>query len=608
MVKVTTAAKEPNAAERFGLAAPFGYLLYVWLATVAFLAVGFIYAVRIGFGNTDSHFLRDQDLPVLALSLLLTAALAFTPAIGAPRVRASMAASPLAWTLGLALLCALAGVFAAPLVFAGYPMSLDEFMAGFNARIFAHGQLMAPIEPAWRPFAYAMQPSLMISTPGYGFWASSYLPVNSALRALAGEAGLQDWVNPLLTAFSVVAVFGVARRLWPDRPSLALIAAGLLASSSQLVVTSMTAYAMPAHLALNLAWLWLFLRGGRIATAATFIVGFLAAGLHQFLFHLLFVAPFVAQLWLDRRWRLAALYTLAYGLIALFWIEYWQLAFRLVGVSAVEAKAAGGGWIAQRVGQILGLVGVESLGAMAQALIRFVTWQNPLTAPLALAGMLAAWRAKGVLRALVLGVLLTIVAMLVLAATPMHGWGYRYLHGLLGSVALLAAWSWARLTDALPADRKAAAGAALALSCAISLAVLAPLRAWQATTYVRPYREASAQVQSAPAQVVLIDNQQSLGFDPGALTRNDPYLANRPKVMMLAAMDEPTLRLLCGRYSVAVFDGANAAAHGIDTEPYPIPATTIRLRSLLGALHCGARLPDESGAGSQALHPRAAGP
>jgi hypothetical protein len=605
---VTTTAKEPSSADRFGLAAPFGYLLYVWLAAVAFLAVGFIYAVRIGFGNTDSHFLRDQDLPVLALSLLLTAALAFVPAIQVPRIRASMAAAPLAWTLGLASLCALAGVFGAPLVFDGYPMSLDKFMADFNARIFAHGQLMAPIGPQWRPFAFAMQPSLMISTPGYGFWASSYLPVNSAVRALAGQASLQDWVNPLFSAFSVVAVFGVARRLWPARPSLALIAAGLLASSSQLIVTSMTAYAMPGHLAFNLAWLWLFLRGGRIATAATLLVGFLAAGLHQFLFHLIFVAPFVAQLWLDRRWRLAALYTLAYALIALFWIEYWQLAFRVVGVSAVQAKAAGGGWVAQRVAQILGLVGVESLGAMAQALIRFATWQNPLAAPLALAGMLAAWRAKGVLRALVLGVLVTLLAMLVLAATPMHGWGYRYLHGLLGSVALLAAWSWARLTDNLSAERKAAAGTALALSCAVSLVVLTPLRAWQASTYVRPYREASAQIQAAPAQVVLVDNQQTLGFDPGVFTRNDPYLANSPKVMMLAAMDEPTLRQLCGRYGVAIFDGANAAAHGIDTEPYPTPAATVRLRALMSTLHCGERLPDESGGGSQPLHPRRAGP
>ena len=103
---------------------------------------------------------------------------------------------------------------------------------------------------------------------------------------------------------------------------------------------------MPAYLAFNLAWLWLFLRGGRLGHGAAIAVGFLAAGLHQVLFHPLFVAPFVWQLWLDRRWRLAAVYTLAYAAICGFWIEFPQLELRWLGeaASAGAPTASAGSW------------------------------------------------------------------------------------------------------------------------------------------------------------------------------------------------------------------------------------------------------------------------
>ena len=90
---------------------------------------------------------------------------------------------------------------------------------------------------------------------------------------------------------------------------------------------------MPAHLAFNLAWLWLFLRGGKAGHAGAIAVGFLATGIHQLIFHPMFVAPFVLQLWLRRRWGLGALYTLAYAAICLFWIEYWPLASWVSGVA-----------------------------------------------------------------------------------------------------------------------------------------------------------------------------------------------------------------------------------------------------------------------------------
>ena len=44
---------------------------------------------------------------------------------------------------------------------------------------------MAPIDPAWRAYATALQPMYMLPLPD-DVWASSYLPVNAAMRARPG--------------------------------------------------------------------------------------------------------------------------------------------------------------------------------------------------------------------------------------------------------------------------------------------------------------------------------------------------------------------------------------------------------------------------------------
>jgi len=587
---VTTDAEPAPAEPRqpFGLAAPFGRLLVAWLALLMVLALPFPFILPTR--GPEFFFLTHQDLPVLPLCLALTVALAFVPAFRAPALAASLGGRPGAWAIGLAGLCGLIGALAAPLVFGGYTLSLDEFMADFDAQIFAHGRLMAPIDAQWRALAPALQPMFLLPVPDGDFWASAYLPVNAAMRAL-GELAHAKWlVNPLLSAFSVAATYGVGRRLWPDRPGLALAAAALLASSPQLIVMSMSAYAMPGHLAFNLAWLWLFLRGGKLGHAGAIGVGFLATGLHQLLFHPLFVAPFILQLLLERRWRLAGLYIGAYALIGGFWLEWWSIELRWLGETPQDAGALGGAWFVERAMDVLGAQRLTNVYAMAQSLVRFVTWQNPVAVPLALLGSVAALREKGAMRSLALGVCLTLFVMLVIMPTQVHGWGYRYAHGLLGSVCLMAAFSWARLTDALPAPRRAAAASAFAVACAVSLAVLTPLRAWQAWSYVRPYAEASAMIQASRAQVVLVDHEGKGGFDPNTLVRNDPFLRRWPKVMAFYDLTEPQLRQLCATRSVAIFDSGNAAAVGIDTVPVIVEPQVRQLRAVLAQLNCGRRM------------------
>jgi hypothetical protein len=572
--------------EQRWLAPPFHALLNTWLGIAASSSIALFYTLNIRRPENTEYFFLRQDLPALFIWIFTIIGLGLFGRTRVSPVDRRVQLEQRTQVFLLSAICLVAGALGQAVIFDGYTLSLDEFLANFDAKIFAHGQWMAPVAPEWRPFTPALQPMYLLPTHG-DFWASSYLPVNAAMRAAASAVGCEGLVNPLLSAFSVVAVWGVGRQLWPDRPALALGAAALLATSPQLIVMSMTAYAMPAHLAFNLAWLWLYLRGGRLGHAGAIATGFVASGIHQLIFHPLFAAPFILQLWLERRWWAALAYTLAYGLITGFWIEYWQVEFKLLGVAAASAPSVGGDWFVKRISDILDSVRLRAIGQMGQSLFRFVTWQNPLTAPLAVLGLGVAVKAKGYLRAMVAGVFITLMAVAILVPSQVHGWGYRYLHGLLGSICLIAAWTWDRLTRSLPAPQKAAAARAFAVACVTSLVVLTPFRAWQAWRYVRPYALASRQIQSATAQVVIVDHWDTPGFDAGTVVRNDPYLSHGPKVMELAFMNRRILRQACERYTVQVFDGRDAAADGIDVDRFKRPPGVARLRALMRTLNCG---------------------
>jgi hypothetical protein len=499
---------------------------------------------------------------------------------------------------GLALLTGAVAIVGAGWVYHDYALSLDEFMARFDAGILGHGAPMAALPLQWRSYGAALQPLFVRFTPDGAFWSSTYLPVNAALRGLAGILGRQDLVSPLLAVVSVVATHGVARRLWPDRRGMAVAAAVLLATSSQFLITAMTTYAMTAHLAFNLVWLWLFLRGGRLGHLGALLVGFLACGLHQLAFHPLFVAPFVLQLWLERRWSAAILYTVAYAGFCLFWINYDGLARLIVeGPGAAAAGGVGGGSGADvngfgaQAAALLGAFDPARIGLMAKNLIRFATWQNPLTPPLLVVGALGALGARGAVRSLVLGLILTTLAVFVILPYQGHGWGYRYLHGLLGSVCLLAVWAWRRLEAPLDPTQRRGARLVFAAVAAISLLVSLPIRALQTHDFVTPYARADQAIRHAPSQVVLVDDRGSM-FTVD-LVRNDPFLRSRPLVFYLAALNEAQIGALCAQNSVSLFDRADAARFGIPIFRYPtVTLATGERRAALKAARCGpGRLP-----------------
>lgn len=529
-------------------------------------------------GNLAVQLFRRQDLAVLLLGAFLLLVLArWRPALP-PLPRRIAPQWPAAAAAMLVLAIAWAGTW---LVFGFYPLTRDELLADFDAAYLARFMLVAPVAAEWQPYAHALMPQFMLPLSASVGWLSAYLPGNAALRAIGSATIGADWVNPILTAVAVAALYRVGRRLWPDRPRLALLPVLLLASSAQFLTMAMTAYAMSAHLAFNLIWLACFLRNDRRGDVGAIAAGFVATGLHQLLFHPLFALPFLVALWFSGGRRRAALYVAAYLLIGLFWASYWQIA--LAGAGAAAEQGPGGlSYLFARLLAQLAAIDWSALMLTMLNLARFLAWQNILVLPLALLAWPAIRRGEGVARPLAAGIVLAVLAMLILLPWQGHGWGYRYLHGLLGSLCLLAGYGWKSLAQ--PADERRRLGM-LAIGTAASLLVILPLHLKQARDFVAPYRTAYAALARAPADVVLVDGTGLLYAED--LVRNAPDLSNRPKIMDLQSLTGPQIAALCRRHRVARFGAAEARSFGI---PATGPRVSARGR-LLDRLSCGAPVP-----------------
>ena len=149
---------------------------------------------------------------------------------------------------------------------------------------------------------------------------SGYLPVNAMLR-LALKLANPVWFNPLL-ALAGGWLLDIARREFGQNDRACWVVLIIYGLSAQMLVTAMTPYSVTAHMALNLIWLAMFLRGGKLGHTVAIVVGFLAVGLHQLVFHPVFVAPVLLWRLRQGQWRIVLLYAAAYAAILAWWAAY----------------------------------------------------------------------------------------------------------------------------------------------------------------------------------------------------------------------------------------------------------------------------------------------
>ena len=442
------------------------------------------------------------------------------------------------WHMALvALILTAIGVHA---VYFGYAFSIDEWMTRLQAELFRDGMLSGVVPEQWRDYGRAIYQIYAAYDPVSGRVASDYRPGMAALYALFDSAGLGLYTSAILNALSIPLVGAVALQLWPGRRDIAVLAAFLLFSSQQALAMAMTSYAMPAHMFLNLLWLLAFLRmDWRGAVAAALIAG-LTASLHQIHVHAFFAAPFFLLLLRPFRPGLLVFYALAYAAAHAFVYSWdWWSVNRYMTTTTVEARS-----LVARVLRIARLPSLEDVLTVYANLVRMVAWQN-----LALVPMIAAAGSALVydrwLRLLGLSIVISLVPYVFLMPDQGHGWGYRYLHGLIGPLALIGAYGGASL---LRSAGNTHGIAFLAMLAILSLGVMVPVRAWQIHQQVRPFALATAYVSAQDADVVLVDDMRIvLGDD---IPRNSALKLSPPIAMSLWALSPAQIEELCRSYDV----------------------------------------------------------
>lgn len=533
------AGETPAFSMPLGLAA----LVFVVLASAALMLtpVGGGY---VGLVELALYFLRVQDLTLveIAVGFFVVAILMLRRAgPGGGRFEPSP-------RLGLGLVIAAVGLawFARSALLFDLDLSRDEQMAVFDTQIFAKGLLFQPIPEFWRSYFHALNSLYILPGGDHSGWVSGYLPGNAAIRTVLGFVLPQSVISPMLLLVAGLALWRITLQLWPDSKSTRAVVLLVFAGSSQAIVTASTAFAMTAHLALNLVWLWLFLKHRTMPQFCAIVVGFVATGLHQPVLHPVFVAPFLLLLLYRKAWRELAIYAAGYLLIGLFWLAWPGWVVAQIGPAVGLPPEGTGVSFFERLSHLDVGLSLQSLWMMGANLLRFFAWQHLLLLPLMCAAWLHLRRDKLVL-ALTAGPVLMALIMLVILPPQGHGWGYRYLHGYIGSAALLAGFGWNWLAVQGQAPRRT-----FALASAISILLLLPLHLWMARETTAPYAEAQARIAAIDAPVVIVDDNILPFGDNLVLNRAD--LTNRPIRLQSGLLEPADLAGLCSKFPIAFAD------------------------------------------------------
>jgi hypothetical protein len=458
---------------------------------------------------------------------------------------------PTFWIAGLLALILLVGWAGHSLVFDGYDLSRDEQMANFDMAIFRHGHLFEPIPAAWRPIADALNLSFILPIGAREYWVSAYLPVHSAWRAAISFVD-PALASPLMAALGGFFIWRVSRLLWPASAAAQLVCVLLYAGSAQVLVTAMTAYSMSMHLALNMLWLWLFLLDRRRTHAAAMIVGWFATGIHQPVFHVLFVLPFLFLLLQQKRWRLLGAYCLAYALIGAFWLA-WPIWISSHGTAAaVSINGTGGIDFITRMRSAFGSTRYNGLWIMTANLLRFVCWQHVLLVPLAIVGIWTNFRQQPICRALAASFVLPILVTGILLPWQGYGWGYRYVHPVLGCVILLGGYGWHSLET-----RRLDLRPIMLRTSALAIFIVFPVYSAMAHRLVAPFVQLHREFASADADMLIVDSGAAPYADD--LAFNLPDLSNRPRLLLANALKPQDLEAVCSLGSIAFVPGPRLA-------------------------------------------------
>ncbi len=520
---------------------------------------------------TTLFFFLGQDIPALLIVLFVAAFLLVSlhksgriVALRLPFADGTTEATGyrrmmLACAAAAGALCLLIGT----VVFRSFPLGIDEKMVFYDAYIFSHGVLAAPIPEIFRDLIDVFDVRFVKTTPDHSLHHSMYLPVNALLHLPFIAIGLPNLIDAMMVAGTVVVTYDIIRKLLPEHPDAALFGGLMLATSPQILLTGATVYAMTAHLFLDMLWLRLMMSDRRFSWALAVIIGFLSSGLHQWAYFPFFVVGFLWEWWRSRDYPRLIAAMLPAVLGVLVWSRYrhfslpdfWVAAMPAHGNQTLLAQAqAFGSALAPSIALVL-----EHLRApvehenqawlMPYNLFRFVVWQNPALWFAVVAGY-PLWKQVIQVRAIMLSMLAMGLIVTLFVPFQGHGWGYRYLHHFLGGLSLCGAYGYHRLMQnktAWPLMLLQLAKS-VRLWCAVTLLAVLPYLVSVSGLYNWPYWKIDRELSAIKADFILLDTiDLPYPFD---FVLNDPFYIKRPLRLYSLKLELPMIDKICAMGTV----------------------------------------------------------
>lgn len=418
-------------------------------------------------------------------------------------------------------------------VYLAHPLSMDEYAPWMQAHVFARGELKAHYPPELLDAIVPRQfQGIFISVDRVtGEAVSKYWPGLALVMAPFARLDIAWCVNPAFAALSLAVLYKLACEAAGDRAAggWAILAA---LASPQFTVGSISFYAMPGELALNLLFVWLLLRPSVAGAFGAGLVGGLALAMHNPLPHALVALP--CLVWLackPARWtRLLAVFAGYLPLVLLLGLG-WSMT--MASVETLHDPSGASGGKARTVAFIKSIFAVpddEMLTNRWYAAWKVWIWTLP-----GLLGMVLMRRARGTAeRLLIAGFAITFVFYLFVRFDQGHGWGYRYIHAAWGALPLAAGLWLAGTSEA--ARRWGGAMVAAGL-------LATPVFMWQTNATISDALSYRLSPPAAGEWVIFV--AQNTGRYRGDLVQNLPG----PKsVLRLVSSGETKDRALMGRF------------------------------------------------------------
>jgi hypothetical protein len=406
------------------------------------------------------------------------------------------------------------------LIYHDYPLSMDEYAAVFQAKIFASGQVFARLPRDFIDWLVVrgFNGSFLVASPQTGRAIEQYWP-GFALLLAPFEFLKMPWLcNATLAGLAIFLIYWITREITGDRRAAGWALLFSIASGGYLA-NAISYYSMQAHLCANLLFVALLMKPTGYRALGAGLVGSLALILHNPFPHALFAVPWIAAMAIEgdqRRYLLPMALGYLPGIgIGLGWLLLRSdIASAAHGVSVMQGVAAG----------VFAWPDATLMNMRAAALAKMWVWTLPCLFVFAFWGRLS-HRDNRHVRLLTQSAVLTFFAYLFVRFDQGHGWGYRYFHSAWGAIPILAGCAMAGRSDA----QRRLVSFAGAVSV-LNLIVVVPFQMYQIDQVITQHL-AQLPVPRRPGNNVYFIHPRG-GFYMADMVQIDPLLRDRDLLLV----------------------------------------------------------------------------